>query len=117
MLTIRNTLAIAFLAVAFLLASGSFVAVSAQADPVGPDEGPGQVGDNIDSQNSDADTALSASARGTLARPNLQAINMTDGVQNRLKPSSKLSADFRKRGGSKELNRKADRVLDARTRR
>lgn len=117
MLTIRNTVAIALLAVAFLFASGSFVAISAQTSV--PNEEGDFDGDheNIVEELGGLDSALSASARVTLARPALQAINMTDGVQNRLKPSSKLTADLRKRGGNKQVDRKADRVLDAHARR
>jgi|SRR3981189_2822368 hypothetical protein len=128
---IRNTLGMALLAVAFSLASGSFVALSAQqTDPPGVDVGPDVqhefVGEEIDHADS---------AQFTAARPGLQAVNMTDRVQNHLKPSSKLSADLRKRGGNnlktssmppadlrkrggnKQLDRGADQALDAQARR
>ena len=128
---IRNILTITLLAVAFSLASGSFVAVSAQqTDPPGADVGP-----DVQHEFNGEEINHADSAQVTLARPGLQAVNMTDGVQNHLKPSSKLSADLakrggnnskasskppadlRKRGGNKQLDRGADRALDAQARR
>ncbi len=127
MLTIRNTLAIALLAVAFLLASGSFVGVAAQNEPDGANNQLGVQGQSgeLGTANQTGDQGqsgglgtLSASARVNTARASLQGINLLLGAQNNgVKPSSKLSADLRKRGGNKQLDRKADRVLDARTRR
>jgi hypothetical protein len=94
---IRNILTITLLAVAFSLASGSFVAVSAQqTDPPGADVGPGQLGDNIDSENADA---MSASTRVAAVTDSMQGA--LDRTENRVKPSSKASAEKRVKPASK----------------
>jgi len=95
---IKNILTITLLAVAFSLASGSFVPVSAQTppDPPGADVGPGQLGDNIDSENADA---MSASTRVAAVTDSMQGA--LDRTENRVKPSSKASAEKRVKPASK----------------
>src|SRR5882762_6843305 len=118
---IRNILTITLMAVAFSLASGSFVPVSAQTppDPPGADVGPGQVGDNIDSENVDA---MSASTRVTAVTDSMQGA--LDRTENRVKPTSKASVQMlvkpaskapvepRQRVRSELSDRKMDWALD-----
>jgi hypothetical protein len=93
----KSVLAVVLLSFVWLLASGSFVAVSAQApDPVGVDVGPGQIGDNIDSENVDA---MSASTRVTAVTDSMQGA--LDRTENRVKPTSKASAEKHVKPASK----------------